>query len=146
MTAITIKQSTNGFCNSILHIYWPRTNADFANLKKSFSIFFLFGLISVYPRKSAGNRLSSVSMRRPANMNMRAGRGSRYGGAERQKGDAVATQKVQQRLSFCAIRMQRDIQRVLLVQSPTIMNRALTENCDRQRLLKSIKKKTLHFP
>src|SRR6266404_336501 len=60
MTAITIKQSTNGVCNSILHIYWPRINADFANLKKSFSIFFLFGVISVYPRKSAANRLFSI--------------------------------------------------------------------------------------
>src|SRR6266436_897669 len=98
------------------------------------------------PSLTVGLLPRSVSMRRPANMNMRAGRGSRDGGTERQKGDAVATQKVQQRLSFGTIRMQRDIHRVVMVQSPTIMNRALTENCDRQRLLKSIKKKTLHFP
>src|SRR6476646_4008346 len=66
--------------------------------------------------------------------------------AKRQKRNGVAFQKVQQRLTFGTVRMKRDIHRVVMIQPPAIVNRALAEDGNRQLVMKRVGKEALHFP
>src|ERR1051326_6547087 len=60
--------------------------------------------------------------------------------------NAVAFQEVQQRLTFSTVRVQRDVHRVVMVQPPAVMNRALAEDSDRKLAMKRVGKEPLHFP
>src|SRR5438067_11044489 len=77
-------------------------------------------------------------------MNVRPGRDAGNRGAERRKWNAVLSQKIYKRLAFRLIRPQRNVHRVAMIQSPLIVNCALSKHRDRQRSFESLLKETLN--
>src|SRR5215472_604252 len=87
----------------------------------------------------------SIPMRRHSDMNVRPGRDAGNRAAKRRKGNAVALQKIDQRLALCAVGIERDVHRVMVIQPPLIMNRSLAEDSDWQWSLECLLKKHLDF-
>src|SRR5437870_9778923 len=77
-------------------------------------------------------------------MNVRPGRDAGNRGAERGKWNAVLSQKIYERLALRLIRPQRNVHRVAMIQSPLIVNRALSKHRNRQRSFESLLKETLY--
>src|SRR5882724_5478640 len=88
----------------------------------------------------------SVSMRRTPDVNVRSGSRAGDSFTKGQERNAIGPQEAQQCLPLRAIRMKGDIHRVVMIQAPAIVNRTLTENGNRQRLLECIKEEPLNFP
>src|SRR5690349_15806435 len=66
--------------------------------------------------------------------------------AKRQERNRVALEKIQEGLAFGAVRVKRDVHRVVMVQAPAVVNRALAEDRNRQLSMKRVGKETLHLP
>ena len=71
-------------------------------------------------------------MRRSPDVNMRSGSCSRNRLAKCQKRNAIGAQEAQQRLSLRAIRMERNVHRIAMIEPPAIVNGALAKNRNRQ--------------
>jgi len=80
------------------------------------------------------------------NVYVRARSGSRYGSPEGKEGNSIAAQKVNQRLTLRSIRMERNIHGISVIQPPTIVDRALAKNRDRQRFVEGVLEEALNFP
>src|SRR5687767_13354875 len=74
----------------------------------------------------------SIAMRWSTDVDVWTSRGARNGRAKSQIRNSVSLEKIQQSLAFGAVRMKRNIHRVVVVQAPAIVNRALTEDGDGQ--------------
>src|SRR5882672_12416385 len=85
-------------------------------------------------------------MRRTPDVNVRSGGRTRNRLTKREKRNAVGAQETEQRLSLRAVGMKRHIHRVVMIEAPAIVNRALAKDSDRQRLLKRVKVEALNFP
>ena len=85
-------------------------------------------------------------MRWPADVNVGTSGGARNRRAKREERNRVPLQEVQQRLVFGTVGMKLNVHRVVMVQPPAIVNRALAENGDRQLAMKRVRKEALHFP
>ncbi len=70
-------------------------------------------------------------MRRQADVNMRTRRDAGNRSAKCGEGNAVPLQETDQRLSLRIIRLQRDVHGVVMIQTPLVMNRALSEHGNR---------------
>ena len=85
-------------------------------------------------------------MRWFADVNVWTGRSARNGRAKREERYRVALQEIQQRLAFGTVGMKLNVHRVVMVQPPAIVNRALAEDGDRQLAMKRVGEEALHFP
>src|ERR1044072_10036640 len=85
-------------------------------------------------------------MRWSTDVNVWTSRGAGNRRAKCEVRNSVAFKKVQQRLTFSTVRVQRDVHRVVMVQPPAVMNRALAEDSDRKLAMKRVGKEPLHFP
>lgn len=85
-------------------------------------------------------------MRRPADVNVRTCGCARNGRAKGQEWNAVGSQKIHQRLAFGAVRVQRDVHRVPVIQAPTVVNWSLAKVGYRQLFLEGIRKESLNLP
>src|SRR5690348_17206979 len=85
-------------------------------------------------------------MRWFADVNVWTGRGTGNGRAKGEERNRVALQEIQQRLAFGAVRMKLNVHRVVMVQAPAIVNRALAENSNRQLAMKRVGEEALDFP
>jgi hypothetical protein len=72
--------------------------------------------------------VESISMRRHADVDVRPGGYARNRRAKGRKGDAVLSQKINQRLTFRFIGPQRNVHRITMIQMPLIVNCSLTEH------------------
>src|SRR4026207_1803087 len=90
--------------------------------------------------------MSSVAMRRPADVNVWTSRRAGDRRSESRIRNSVQLKKIQERLPFLAVGMKRDIHRIAMIQSPSLVNRALSKNGDRQFALESVLEEPLHLP
>ena len=74
---------------------------------------------------------------------MRACSNARDRAAKGREGNSIATHEIDQRLTFNTVRVQGNIHRIAVIQMPTIVNRALPENGDRQRTFKCLLEESL---
>src|SRR5882672_7034112 len=88
----------------------------------------------------------SIPMRRAPDVYVRSSRCSGDRLTKRQKRNAMGPQVAQQSLALRTVRIERNIHRVMVIQSPAIMNGALTKNRNWKRLFKSIEEEPLNFP
>ncbi len=79
-------------------------------------------------------------------MNVRSRGHAGDGRPKRREGNAVALQKIYERLALCSIGIQRNVHRIMMIEPPLIMNRALPEYRDRQRPFECLLKKRLDLP
>src|SRR3977135_3686746 len=56
---------------------------------------------------------------------------------KRQKGNALASEIVHQRFPFTAVRAQRHVHRIAMIEAEMIVNTRLTKSADRKRVLES---------
>src|SRR5260221_4461735 len=87
----------------------------------------------------------SVTMRWHSDMNVRPGRHTGNGPAKCQKGNAIRVQEIYQCLAFHAIRMQRNIHGVVMIQAPLVVNRTLSKDRNRQGPLECLLKETFNL-
>ena len=100
----------------------------------------------INPVQSCKSCQTLVPMRRPPDMNMRSGCGAWYRLTKREKRNPIRAQEAKQRLTFRAVRMERNVHRVAMIETPAIVNGALTKHRNRQLLLECAHEELLHFP
>src|SRR5689334_10361937 len=85
-------------------------------------------------------------MRWATDVNVRTSCGAGNRRAKGEERNTVAFEKVQQRLAFGTVGMKLNVHRVVMVEAPAIVNRALAEDGNRQLMMKRVGEKALHFP